>query len=94
MRDRILPVSRQYDVRQRALVAKRHAALTLFNPHHFSSQVEAELQYPQLPYLESVTADKALLVTQYVLREFVSIVSVVGGEEEQARAERVLKRCW
>ncbi|GAQ86706.1 hypothetical protein KFL_003060050 [Klebsormidium nitens] len=64
------------------------------NADFMRDQVEAELQYPQLPYLESVSADKALLVTQYVLREFVSIVSVVGGEEEQARAERVLKRCW
>lgn len=58
------------------------------------SQVEAELQYPQLPYLESVTSGKAILVTQYVLKEFVSIVSVVGGEQEKERAERFLKKCW
>jgi hypothetical protein len=33
-------------------------------------------------------------LTQYVLKEFVSIVSVVGGEQEKERAERFLKKCW
>ncbi|KAG6556668.1 hypothetical protein Mapa_001609 [Marchantia paleacea] len=69
-------------------MVKRFSSMTAF----IRKQAISELNRPLVPDIEEAIARREPVVSQYVLNEFNSIVSLVGGPKEKDRAKKLVQR--
>ncbi|BFI32499.1 hypothetical protein MPTK2_4g06450 [Marchantia polymorpha subsp. ruderalis] len=69
-------------------MVKRFSSMTAF----IREQALSELRRPLVPDIEEAIAYRQPVVSHYVLNEFNSIVSLVGGPKEKDRAEKLIQR--